>query len=73
MVLFIQLAEDMHKFSRHDKKVKGPTITHMWYDKCLYISVLFINDLRTRFIKSMNLNWQRWSTVFKEQCDQVNL
>ena len=26
-----QLAGDMHKFSRFDKKLKGPTVTHMWY------------------------------------------
>lgn len=25
-----KLAGDMHKFSRSDKKVKGPTVTHMW-------------------------------------------
>ena len=31
LVNFKQLASDMHKFSRSDKKVKGPTVTHMWY------------------------------------------
>ncbi len=29
----VQLAGDMHKFSRFDKSIKGPTVTHMWYTR----------------------------------------
>lgn len=45
-----QLAGDMHKFSRFDKSIKGPTVTHMWYTRgfsallfpFLALSLLFV-------------------------------
>lgn len=29
--LLMQLAADMQRFSRPERRINGPTITHLWY------------------------------------------
>jgi len=44
-VFFMQLATDMQRFSRPERRINGPTISHLW---CvimlilLFLSLLFI-------------------------------
>jgi hypothetical protein len=50
LVSFKQLAGDMHKFSRSDKKVKGPTVTHMWYSTGFSTLILSGLSFSLRFL-----------------------
>lgn len=31
MDVFVQLAADMQRFSRPERRINGPTVTHLWY------------------------------------------
>lgn len=43
MIILIQLAADMQRFSRPERRINGPTITHLWsvYDIIYFFPIKF--------------------------------
>lgn len=45
----IQLAADMQRFSRPERRINGPTITHLWCIKHFFVLLLYCFQLENLF------------------------
>lgn len=49
MFIFIQLAADMQRFSRSERRINGPTVTHIWFVVTCFALLKFSVSRFSRF------------------------